>query len=287
MTPTIQTVQRATSPSIPKIQQPGTSTSDPEAEAKRHQYDELSELEWLQNRADYLNSKAGKRPDWFSYDCKLCKNRGYITVVREEDLTLDSEICQCQKLRNTYRFASAHGMAGKLNLTLDDFKVTEQWQEPVKGKAVSYVTIDPEDRWFVMLGQPGSGKTLLCSIVTAEQVKKGREVRATTWPDIIDTLKRNMKGNQPDNTVEELKRCEVLFLDDFFKSPPTAWEKDVAFRLIDYRYSNNLRTIISSEKDVTKLNGIDRAISSRIQQKAGPYINIIAEDDKKNRRITK
>ena len=243
---------------------------------------ETATQQWLQLQARRANEVVGKRPDWFSYDCPVCKNRGYMTVVDTENKVLAQEDCSCRKIRNVYRYAMQNGMADKLNIKLEDWKVEQMWQDSVKQYAVNYIERDPEDRWFVMLGQPGSGKTMMCSIIAAEQMKKGREVKYITWPDLISTLQRNMKSDRPDNTLRELCECEVLFLDDLFKNEPGVWARDKAFELINYRYNTKKRTIISSEKDIVKLNQIDVGISSRIQQMAGPFLIRIKESPKNN-----
>lgn len=254
-------------------------------EEERKAYDERVEeanRQWLQMLADKANEVIGKKPDWFNYECPICKGRGYMTIVDIENKVLAQEDCSCRKIRNVYRYAMQNGMADKLNITLDDWQCEQAWQEKVKQYAINYIERDPEDRWFVMLGQPGSGKTMMCSIVAAEQMKKGREVKYITWPDLLSTLQRNMKADRPDNTMRDLCECEVLFLDDLFKNEPGAWAKDKAFELINYRYNMKKRTIISSEKDIVKLNQIDVGISSRIQQMAGQYIIRINESPKNN-----
>ena len=66
----------------------------------------------------------------------------------------------------------------------------------------------------------------------------------------------------------------------FITSQTAKGVADITIR--NYRYNMKKRTIISSEKDIVKLNQIDVGISSRIQQMAGQYIIRINESPKNN-----
>ena len=78
---------------------------------------------------------------------------------------------------------------------------------------------------------------------------------------------------------------DVLYIDDFFKGKISDTDKTLAFDIINYRFNNNLVTIISSELLLNDLINIDAAIAGRIKQMAGDYIVQIAYDDERNYRL--
>ena len=96
------------------------------------------------------------------------------------------------------------------------------------------------------------------------------------------------------NLIKPLKTVPVLYIDDFFrtgndeagrKKAPTQGDINVAFELINYRYNNNLVTILSSELTVDQILFFDEAVGSRIYQRTKEYHWDIAKDPHKNHRL--
>ena len=97
--------------------------------------------------------------------------------------------------------------------------------------------------------------------------------------------------------MKELKKTDVLYIDDLFKGgkgedgkykPPTAADINAAFEIINYRYNNpELVTIISSERTLVELNDIDEAIAGRIAErsKESGYCINLKPDKKRNWRM--
>ena len=59
----------------------------------------------------------------------------------------------------------------------------------------------------------------------------------------------------------------------------------MAFELLDYRYNNDLITILSSELTFDRLLSLDEAIAGRIREKCGPFLVNIARAAGKNYRL--
>ena len=61
---------------------------------------------------------------------------------------------------------------------------------------------------------------------------------------------------------------------------------NIAFEILNARYNNpNLITILSSEKLLREIMGIDEAIGSRIFQRAGTYVLELNRNQKMNMRL--
>ena len=116
-----------------------------------------------------------------------------------------------------------------------------------------------------------------------EQVEYGTKV----WNQIFEPLK---KAKKKEEKLEEIKRVEVLYIDDLFKTkddiPPTAADINIAFEVINYRYNNpELITIISCQQMFAELLTVDEATASRIAEMCGEYSLSIARDIKRNYRL--
>ena len=97
--------------------------------------------------------------------------------------------------------------------------------------------------------------------------------------------------------VDELKKVDVLYIDDLFKMRKIAdTEKvkltfayiNIAFAILQFSYTNDkLITVISSEKTIKDLLKIDEAIAGRIVEKTRSkrFCNNILKDPSKNFRF--
>ena len=114
-----------------------------------------------------------------------------------------------------------------------------------------------------------------------------RAVYYVTWTDFISRLKRDVMGdrtNKVSEYLEEIKKVDVLFLDELVKKYN---ETDLKYliEIINYRYTNNLKTIITSERVLDDLLDIDEATFGRAVEKCEGYLINIPKDRNKNYRL--
>ena len=67
--------------------------------------------------------------------------------------------------------------------TFEAYKATEPWQKLIKDGARAYA--ESMDGWFLICGQPGSGKTHLCTAIARQRLLAGDEVRYMPWREKI------------------------------------------------------------------------------------------------------
>lgn len=224
-------------------------------------------------------------------DCPKCKNKGWIMKVVFTDIYNDYTTCvtecECMSKRKILRKAQNSGLGDYLDKRFNDYIATEDWQKNIKNKAIEYCKSE-NDYWFVTLGQSGAGKTLISSIIANYLLlKQEKTVIYITWTDFISKLKRDMMSDNSDdvsNYLDEIKKVEVLYIDELLKKYN---ETDLKYiiEIINYRYTNNLKTIISSERNVDELLDIDEATVGRMIEKADRFIINIPKDKKKNYRL--
>ena len=240
-------------------------------------------------KADSYNRSDG---DLTGMDCKKCRNKGRIAHPKE-DGGLGFEECSCMQPRRCLWKMEKSGLRNIIReMTFERYEAHEAWQERLKTNAMAYA--NKPDGWLLFCGQPGSGKTHLCTAVCRHRLLQGDEVRYMPWRDEITRLKAlSLDAPQRENLMQELKSARILYIDDLFKAgrtpdgaaAPTGADIGIAFELINYRYINHLTTIVSTEHNPQELLEIDEATASRIMERAGANIYHISRQEARNYRL--
>ena len=109
------------------------------------------------------------------------------------------------------------------------------------------------------------------------------------WRDESTRLKALVNKPEFDVEIAVYKRTDCLYIDDLFKTKKgasvTPADVNLAFEILNYRYINDMLTIISSEKTLREILDIDEAVGSRIYEMAQGYILNISADPAKNYRM--
>lgn len=252
----------------------------------------MTEEERVQADVDFTNSEVGNLNEADGYECPICKNRGYIAEMAKQEMFgyyyTARKDCKCMKARKALRRLNASGLKNVVKeCSFDRYETTEEWQKVIKEKALKFLK-DEDNHWFFMGGQSGAGKSHICTAIAVQQIRDGKEVKYMLWRDEITRIKAAVNDSeQYGKMMDALKKAEVLYIDDLFKSgkgedgkykPPTAADVNAAFEIINYRYNNPGKvTIISSERTLVELNEIDEAIAGRIAERtkdSGYCINL-------------
>ena len=255
-------------------------------------YSEMSPKEKAEDSARVCNELEGKLT---GYDCAKCKNKGYIYRVEER---VDSygkpyyaEIackCECMRVRDELRRIDNSGLSKLLKrYTFKAYEASEDWQQYALKEACAFAK-EP-DGWFYYGGQPGCGKTHICTAIVGYLLKQGRAAKYMLWQDDITKIKQAVNdGEMYDAINYSYKAAVILYIDDFYKTlrgdfVSTA-DVNATFKIINYRYNEELPTIISSEFSLQQIVEIDEALGSRIAEMANHKI-FIERDPKKNYRF--
>lgn len=215
-----------------------------------------------------MPTESLKDYDLDGFDCDKCGNTGMIT--RQENGMLYSSECDCMKIRRSMRRIRNSGMTDMLvRYTFDNFEETEDTKE-IKRLARQFV--DGEGWWYIS-GRSGSGKTHICTAICSEIIKKGTEVYYMSWRDESTNLKSNVMDSEYYTArMNKLKSVAVLYIDDFLKAGDSDADIRLAFEILNARYNDRkLRTVISSEKEITELFDRDEALAGRIYERAKAY----------------
>ena len=247
--------------------------------------------EYILERAKAANSIEGHL---VGYDCPKCKNRGYYAIVVPSEIYPGTweernRECDCMPARRELARIKASGLETLANKnTFRNFKADTQWRKELKTRAKEYVAANTKS-WMFFGGQPGSGKTHICTAVSMELIKTGKAGRYMVWAEEIQKLKAYINDVSFDSLIAPYMKADILYIDDFFKTRKgegiTTANVNMAFRIINHRYNADLVTIISTELSLSQIISIDEALGSRIAEKTYNRYNLyIAPDPKKNYR---
>lgn len=243
-------------------------------------YDDYS---FAKMKADSFNRKPG---DLTGYDCPECLNRGRIWIVREDGSFFIRE-CTCMELRRCRTRMEQSGLGDALErLTFDSFCAREDWQKRMLSAAKGYA--ENPNGWLFFSGQPGCGKTHLCTAVCNALLLKGKRVLYLPWQQEMASLRFLDPGSREEK-LDGFKKAPVLYIDDFLKTSaqrPSDWELNTACALLNARYMSRQPTIVSCEYSLEKLLSIDQAMASRIAEMAGENVLHIREDIRRNHRLS-
>ncbi len=272
----------------------------PNHSAEWEHISKLDARERAELKKELSNLAAGTLNEQDGYDCPYCLNRGYFWDYEDKppykEFTVD---CKCKKIRASIRRMKRSGLEPVLKrCTFDKYETPEQWQKIIKEKAQAFSQIvdELENKWFFMGGAVGGGKTHLCTAVSRDFLKQGKEVRYMLWVEEVAKLNAAVTDEAVYRAlIEPLKTVAVLYIDDFFKPTrdsrgqimkPTPGYLKRAYEIIDYRYQHrDLITIISSEWHVNELEEIDSAVGSRIYEMTKENAYNIAKSKDRNYRL--
>lgn len=217
-------------------------------------------------------------------NCTKCNNTGWIIYTDKNGYETARE-CECVKQRQSLARLERSGLSGLLDkYTFDRYIAKYDFQKDLLTKAKNYIQ-EKSNKWFVVLGQSGAGKSHICTAICGELLKQGHEVRFISW--LTESVKLKQNVNNPEiyePLMEDYKNCEILYIDDFFKNETlSSADLKIANEIINYRCVANKRTIISSERLVKDLIEIDQAIIGRIVEMAEEYVTEIVGKEKNYR----
>jgi DNA replication protein DnaC len=116
--------------------------------------------------------------------------------------------------------------------------------------------------WLLLQGGYGCGKTHLAAAVANYAVDMGVPTLFLTVPDLLDSLRfaYDSEDTSFEERFDEIRNAPFLVLDDFGTQNATGWAQEKLFQIINYRYTNQLPLLVTTN---LPLDDIDARIRSR------------------------
>ena len=120
------------------------------------------------------------------------------------------------------------------------------------------------DGWLLLEGGYGCGKTHLAAAVGNYRLEQGDTVLFITSPDLLDHLRGTYGPNSEigyDEMFDRVRNAPLLILDDLGVENPSQRAQEKLFQLLNYRYSRQMPTVITTNAD---LDMLDPRVRSRL-----------------------
>lgn len=232
--------------------------------------------------------------------CPLCDGTGFAYIG---DAFPDERAgypfvypCVCQRQRRAERLLKESGLdAAVREMTLEHFQTPEQWQGQLLDMGRHYIgaLLDKKTGrrpWLYVGGQPGCGKTHLCTAVCGKLLAAGMSVRYVLWTREARMLKAHAAEPDFETLLAPLADAPVLYLDDVLKpvggdGALTSADLRLLFEIVNRRYIRDLPTIFSGELSLSDITAADEAIGSRITERTRGFCCHVAKGKGRNWRM--
>lgn len=201
-----------------------------------------------------------------------------------------SRPCRCMKVAYSKHLLEACGL-DKLaeRCTFSSYTPREEWQQGVKEKALEYAANWRRSSFFIS-GPTGCGKTHICTAICNTAVLEGASLRYFRWVEDGTRLKSLITdATAYEREVDALAACDLLYIDDLFKTDCSSADLRLAYEVINSRYIAGKPVVISSERSLPYIGGLKgkdgEAIAGRIFELCGKgrFCLAIAGDGKNQR----
>jgi DNA replication protein DnaC len=213
-------------------------------------------------------------------NCPHCGGAGYVRLDyplgHEKFGKLESCVCRAKDVAEgaRSRLFALSNLDRLSHLTFENFSASgnkkAKFMTPQEAESlheafeVSENFAKLQTGWLLLEGGYGCGKTHLAAAIANHSVNHGIPTLFITVPDLLDSLR--FAYADPETTFEqrfeEIRNASLLIMDDFGTQNATGWAQEKLFQIINYRYTNKLPTVITTN---LMLDQIEGRIRSRLQ----------------------
>ncbi len=216
------------------------------------------------------------------YKCSKCRDTGFIQTEK------GYLRCECYEQDYIKRIWENFGVKQEEIKLLKDYTPYNEVTQKAKEKAAEYIINYPKlekGTNFVLMGQAGGGKTHIILAIGKALLERKMKVIYMPYLEAIRELKANAMDDEYYNKlINRYKLAEVLIIDDLFKDKVkkgrliaelTETDMRHIYPILNYRYSNKIPTLISSECTPQMLIELDEALGGRILERCGKTYGIV------------
>jgi DNA replication protein DnaC len=208
--------------------------------------------------------------------CPLCRGAGFVHPLLPDGQTdyRNAVPCKCARKaeagKRRLRLEEYSNLGALKNFTFD--KLSPQGRNGANAsqqrfsaafEAARKFAVEPAG-WLVFIGPSGSGKTHLTAAVANDRIGRDAPVFFITAADLLDHLRAAFNPDSDmtyDRLFEQVRNTPLLILDDLGMQSGTPWAQEKLDQLLNHRFSNELPTIITSEKPLAEM---DERLRSRL-----------------------
>lgn len=129
-------------------------------------------------------------------------------------------------------------------ISFDEYKETDENRKAIE--AAHWIVNDDKDSSVYFYGSKGTGKTMLSCVITNEIARRGQVVLFSSVPDLMADIRASFKSDNTEEVINSVKNAPILVLDDLGAERATEWVGEQIFAIINARYADKRKTIITS-----------------------------------------
>lgn len=216
--------------------------------------------------------------------CKACKglefcphsDKGYFRmIINQEAFGVENYFyvgaCACRYERHRREqayiaklLASSGVPCIYKNISFDDYKETEENRKAIE--AAKWIVNDESHASVYFYGTKGTGKTMLSCVISNEISRQGKAVLFSSVPELMADIRASFKSGNTEEVINSIKNAPILILDDLGAERATEWVGEQIFAIINARYANQRKTVITSNfaPDELALHFADKTQGERI-----------------------
>ena len=180
-----------------------------------------------------------------------------------------------------------------LQMTFKNYECSKATPE-IRTARLEAMNASEEQSDLIIAGKPGTGKTHLAVAIAIRAMENGQQAIFRLVSTMLDEIQSIIRENGDyDGLMQQFKTVPCLVLDDLGHENMTTARSSYLHQIIDYRYTNELQTIVTTNarniEELGRLIGADfvAPIASRLSKK-GSWITIQnAEDFRTKKREVK
>ncbi|MDF2699887.1 MAG: primosomal protein DnaI [Haloplasmataceae bacterium] len=192
------------------------------------------------------------------------ENKGYRPILKDANNHVNLQYTACdhqkafvaqQSLANNLR--SFYMPKKILNASINDIDLNDPSRVSIITKLLTFAKTyngTTFQKGYYIYGNFGVGKTYLLAAMANELAKRNIKVAFVYLPDLIRELKSAIGTHNLESMMSEIKKIQVLILDDIGSEMSTQWVRDeIIGSILQYRMLDELPTFFSSNKSVDEL----------------------------------
>ncbi|QLK85954.1 primosomal protein DnaI [Staphylococcus sp. 17KM0847] len=280
---------------IEKIKKQVLADDDVKAFLLEHQSEVTNAM--IENDLNILQEFKDQQKDYTDHHTyETCPNfvKGHIPelYIENQRIKIRYKPCPCKIRHDEERLAhsmitSFHMHPDTLNAKLQDVYLDRRNRLDLAMQfqaLIEDIAAHKSVKGFYLHGPFGTGKSFILGAI-ANELKEHRIPTTIIYvPEFIRTLKNGFKDGSTDKKIEQVRKAQVLILDDIGAEDMTPWVRDeVLGPVLHYRMIQELPTFFSSNMNFEELeshiartkNGIEwtkaKRIMERIKALSQPY----------------
>jgi len=221
--------------------------------------------EWREEWERYKPVVPSKDEPWREAECLVCKDTEWL-YGRKADGSVDYSVavpCECllerekgEKVRYSLE-KSGIPDTRRVN-TFETFKRVKGTEEAFASSKILAGGIAGFSL-LLLYGEPGNGKTHLAYAACLHAIEAGKRPAFKPILELFTELRLAMDkpDSSPDQIIEDLKKVDLLVLDDLGAQPfdkKSEWGESKIEELINYRYAHRKPMIITMNRNPSTLS---------------------------------